>query len=154
MSAMDDKHLAWLKGDRAAFALITELFEVLHFWDDLIDGDREVAAQEVNSRMWSALVGVQENPFWQRNFHALMPVLKVAIANWHAANEMERTADEQDKRIAFILRSTYVDLVTAAAYIVGGKEWAGQVALDARRDTSAEGWEAYLAALQNEKRKD
>jgi hypothetical protein len=67
---------------------------------------------------------------------------------------MELSYDEQDRRIAFILRSTYVDLVTICAYLVGGREWAVQVALEARRDTSAEGWDAYLAALGNEKRKD
>lgn len=151
---MDEKHLEWLKGDRGAFDFITDLFSVLHFWDDLIDGDRTVSAAEVNCSMWNALVGIQENAFWQRNFHALMPVLKVAIANWHAANEMERTENEMDKRIAFILRSTYVDLVTACAYIVGGKAWAAHVALEARRDTSAEGWDAYLEALKFENRKD
>ena len=85
---------------------------------------------------------------------SLMPVLKLAIANWHAANAMELSYDEQDRRIAFILRSTYVDLVTICAYLVGGREWAVNVALEARRDTSAEGWDAYLAALGNEKRKD
>lgn len=154
MTEMDKKHLEWLRGNRAAFDLITTLFGILHFWDDLIDGDREVTAADVNRTMFDALVTVHENLFWREHFYSLMPVLKLAIANWHAANAMELSYDEQDRRIAFILRSTYVDLVTICAYLVGGREWAVQVALDARRDTSAEGWDAYLAALGNEKRKD
>lgn len=151
---MDQKHLEWLRGNRAAFDLITTLFGILHFWDDLIDGDRQVTAADVNRAMFDALVTVHENLFWREHFYSLMPVLKLAIANWHAANAMELTPDEQDKRIAFVLRSTYVDLVTICAYLVGGREWAVNVALEARRDTSAEGWDAYLAALGQEKRKD
>lgn len=154
MGPVDEMHLRMVRGNRAAYDFLTTMFEVLHFWDDLIDGDREVPAEEVNRSMWNVLVTIPENLFFQQNFSQLMPLLKTAIWNWQAANVMERSGDDLDKRIAFILRSTYVDMVSMCAYIVGGRDWAHEVALEARRQTSNEGWEAYLEALTKENRKD
>ena len=152
MGPVDEMHLRMVRGNRAAYDFLTTMFEVLHFWDDLIDRDREVPPEEVNRSMWNVLVTIPENIFFQQNFSQLMPLLKTAIWNWQAANEMERSGDELDKRIAFVLRSTYVDMVSMCAYIVGGRDWAHEVALEARRQTSNEGWEAYLEALTQEKR--
>lgn len=153
MNEIDKRHWEWLKGDKGAFDFITVLFGVLHLWDDLIDREDDPTPDAINAAMWHALVTLPENAFYQRHFYALMPVLKVAIANWHAANQMEREDDENGKRIAFILRSTYVDLVTSCAYIVGGRDWATQVAYECRKETSAEGWDHYLTALTHEQRK-
>ena len=152
MGPVDEMHLRMVRGNRAAYDFLTTMFEVLHFWDDLIDGDREVPAEEINRSMWNVLVTIPENLFFHQNFSQLMPLLKTAIWNWQAANVMERSGDDLDKRIAFILRSTYVDMVSMCAYIVGGRDWAHEVALEARRQTSNEGWEAYLEALTQEKR--
>ena len=152
LSHVDEMHLRMVRGNRAAYDFLTTMFEVLHFWDDLIDNDREVTPEEVNRSMWSALVTIPENSFFQQNFSQLMPLLKVAIFNWQAANVMERSQDTLDKQIAFVLRSTYVDLVSMCAYIVGGRDWAHEVALEARRQTSSEGFDDYLDALTREKR--
>lgn len=151
---VDAMHLRMLRGNRQAYDFLTTMFNVLHFWDDLIDRERELDPVEINRSMWDALITIPENPFYCQNFASLMPVLKVAIFNWHAANAMERSEDSLDKQIAFVLRSTYVDLVTVCAYIVGGRDWAAEVALEARRQTSGEGFENYLAALGRENRKD
>jgi len=147
-------HLRMVRGNKQAFDFLTTMFGVLHFWDDLIDRERELEPAEVNRSMWDALVTLPENPFYFQNFHAISPVLKVAIFNWHAANAMEKTSDDLDKQIAFVLRSTYVDLVSVCAYIVGGRDWATEVALEARRETSQEGFPAYLDALTKENRKE
>ena len=152
LSHVDEMHLRMVRGNRAAYDFLTTMFEVLHFWDDLIDNDREVTPEEVNRSMWSALVTIPENSFFQQNFSQLMPLLKTAIWNWQAANVMERSQDTLDKQIAFVLRSTYVDLVSMCAYIVGGRDWAHEVALEARRQTSSEGFDDYLDALTREKR--
>lgn len=154
MSELKHRQLEWLRGNKDAFDLVTALCDVAHLWDDLIDGDRPVSPADVHNALSAALVDIPSNAFYRQHFYALMPVIKVAIANWHAANVMELTDSEQDKRIAFVLRSSYADLVTACADILGGPAWASHVALEARRSVSAEGWEAYLAALGQEKRKD
>lgn len=152
MSHVDEMHLRMVRGNRAAYDFLTTMFDVLHFWDDLIDRDKELTPEEVNCSMWNVLVTIPENAFFQQNFSSLMPLLKTAIWNWQAANVMEKTEDGLDKQIAFVLRSTYVDLVSMCAYIVGGRDWAHEVALEARRQTSAEGFDEYLAALTKEKR--
>lgn len=152
MNHVDEMHLRMVRGNRSAYDFLTTMFQVLHFWDDLIDRDREVVPEEVNRCMWDALVTIPENVFFQQNFSQLMPLLKTAIWNWQAANVMEASQESLDKQIAFVLRSTYVDLVSMCAYIVGGRDWAHEVALEARRQTSSEGFDDYLDALTREKR--
>lgn len=152
MNHVDEMHLRMVRGNRSAYDFLTTMFQVLHFWDDLIDRDREVVPEEVNRCMWDALVTIPENVFFQQNFGQLMPLLKTAIWNWQAANVMEASQESLDKQIAFVLRSTYVDLVSMCAYIVGGRDWAHEVALEARRQTSSEGFDDYLDALTREKR--
>lgn len=152
MNHVDEMHLRMVRGNRAAYEFLTTMFEVLHFWDDLIDRDKEVTPEAVNRSMWDALITIPENVFFQQNFSQLMPLLKTAIWNWQAANVMEASQDSLDKQIAFVLRSTYVDLVSMCAYIVGGRDWAHEVALEARRQTSSEGFDDYLDALTREKR--
>lgn len=152
LTPINEMHLRMVRGNRQAYDFLTAMFDVLHFWDDLIDRETDPSPEQINRAMWDALVTIPENPFYCQNFQALMPLLKTAIWNWQAANVMERTDDALDKQIAFIVRSTYVDLVSMCAYIVGGRDWAHEVALEARRQTSGEGFDEYLAALSREKR--
>jgi hypothetical protein len=153
MSDFRQRLSEWLKGDLAAVDFVDALFDVAHFWDDLIDGDREISAAYVNASMWKALVTLQENQFFAEHKVALMPVIKLAIVNWHTANGLEQTEEPNDKQVAFVLRSTYADILAVCAFLVGGRDWALFVSAEARREASAEGFPAYLDALLHEKRK-
>jgi hypothetical protein len=152
MDRLHELHYRVLQGNQAAFDFITQLFEVLHLWDDLIDKDKAVTPEVVNDCFWKALVDIPENRFYQAHFVSILPILKMAILNWHAANAMELTKEESDKHIAFILRSTYVDMVTHCAGLIGGRDWAIKVAEEVRRETSGEGFENYIKATATEKR--
>lgn len=137
-----------LKGHRDAVAFAVILCSILHLWDDLEDRDKLVDREDVNQAMYAALVVLPRNAFYQANFAELNALLDSSILNWHAANEMERNGDAEDRHISFIIRSAYCNIVIAAARIVGGYEWARSVTPMLRRFWHKEGFEGYLRNLE------
>ncbi len=143
--------LELMRGNQAAAHFIELIVELLHFWDDLIDRDKAVSDEVINDRMFKLFVTLPRNPFYASNFSTLNPVLVNAITNWHVANRFERTeADEYKLRIAYIVRSSYVDLITQSALIVGGPAWAVEVGEQIRLYAHKETYEGYLTNLQTE----
>lgn len=140
----------YVLGNQSAADFLDTVTEVAHFWDDLIDGDKKLGDAEIHARMFDAMVTLPRNAFYRDNFTGLNATLAVAAANWQAATKMEREGDAAKLNIAFILRSSYADLVTHAALIVGGPEWAQQVAYAVRLETHAEQFDGYLTALREE----
>lgn len=136
-----------VQGNEQAFRFFTSLYNVLQVWDDLIDKDKPVGPEAVNMMMWTALIDIPRNPFYQANFNDLNPILMSSIVNWHGANTMEATDSEADKEIAFITRSAYVDLLIQSALIIGGVQWAIQMTPEIRRLWHDEGLAGYKAAL-------
>jgi hypothetical protein len=145
------KTLALMKGNRAAADFVEAIVRVLHFWDDLIDRDKPLDDGTINRAMLDALVTLPSNPFYRAHFDRLSAVLMNSITNWHVATKFERTGDEYRERIAYILRSSYVDLITTAALIVGGPEYAIEVGEEIRVYAHKETWGGYLINLRAEK---
>ena len=139
------------KGNTDALAFLEAVTEIAHVWDDLIDRDVQPADEEINNMMWLALVVLPRNAFYNANFAVLNPVLINAILNWQTATQLERDrAAPTDLPAAFILRSSYVDLIVMTAMLVGGKEHARQMAIHAHRLWHNEGFEEYLKELERE----
>ncbi|GJH00209.1 hypothetical protein [Paraburkholderia terrae] len=142
--------LALMKGNRAAADFVELIVRVLHFWDDLIDRDKPLDDAAINSAMLEALVTLPRNAFYRAHFDTLNTVLMNSITNWHVATKLERSGDEYRERIAYILRSSYVDLITTAAQIVGGPTYAIEVGEGVRLYAHKETWGGYLMNLRNE----
>jgi hypothetical protein len=140
-----------LKGNEEAVTFLIQLCRVLHFWDDLEDRDKSIPRSEVDSAMYIALVALPRNQFYRRYFDELNPLVTNAIFNWHCANQLEADDDEAAKQIAFVIRSAYADVALTAARIVGGYEWARQVAPEIRRHWHKEGFGGYLANLEKQR---
>lgn len=136
-----------LRGHEQAVAFFMALYNALQIWDDLIDKDKPVPADNINRMMWTVLIEIPRNAFYQANFNDLNPILMTSIVNWHGANAMEATESEADKEIAFITRSAYVDLLIQSALIIGGVQWAIQMTPEIRRLWHDEGLAGYKAAL-------
>lgn len=144
---------SFLQNDRDATEFICKMFSVLHAWDDLVDQDKAVFPEEASQVFWFALVDLPLNPFYQRYFAQLHPVLVNAILNWHAATKMEREGGEKQQQIAFILRGAYIDLLSMAAFLVGGHAWAAQAIPAIRLWAHKETFSEYLTNLQIEQEK-
>ena len=142
-----------LLGDESAIAFARVLLDVMHTWDDLIDGDRQPSADAVHRAFRAALVLLPGSAFYTAHFAHLYPLLDAAMLDWLTANELESTGGVLDLQIAFVIRSSYVQILMRCAQIVGGWEHAVKVAPGIRRAVHAEGMANYIQALRAENRR-
>ena len=142
-----------VKGNGEALTFLRTIARVLHFFDDAADGDRELTETKIHEVLWDSVVGLPTDIFYQQNASVLVPIVMQAIVNWRIATNVERdpTATPTDMCFAFIVRSTYVDLVTMSAMIVGGVEHAVAIGPSVRRWCHAEGFKGYLKNLAAER---
>lgn len=138
-------------GNLAASSFIEIVCEILHFFDDVADKDKWIEGARVQEACWRALVVLPRNSFYRENFAELNPLIASAIQNWGTANEMEQGDDDDALRIAFVIRSTYANIVIHVATICGGFEHGNEVSKRARELWHGEGYEAYLKSLASEK---
>ncbi|MCP2517395.1 hypothetical protein M5J07_20820 [Achromobacter mucicolens] len=141
--------LRWMRGNQAAVDFLRVAFQVAHLWDDLVDRDRVLADDEINEGMFAALVLLPRNTFYRTHFDTLNSILTNASTNWRIATELERVEGTAPKRIAYVMRSAYVDLVTHSALLLGGPIWARDVGVELRQMT--EPWGEYLTNLAAER---
>lgn len=145
--------LGWVKGNQSAYDCLDMIFEIAHTCDDLTDQDKPVSTAQVQTAFGKAMIDLPRNTFYVTHFALLNGALQVAFLNWQIANQMELSKDEQAKTVAFVLRSSYTDLVTLCAWILGGADWAVQVGYESRIHASGEGMASYLASLTKEARR-
>ncbi len=140
-------------GHPEALSFLRDMAFVMHLFDDLVDRDRRVPDGEIVDALWRALVSLPRNAFYREHENLLHPIVINAIINWRIATHIERQEkmSETALQTAFIVRSTYIDLVTTSALIVGGPEWAVHVGPGLRAWAHAEGFDNYLSNLATEK---
>lgn len=143
-----------------AVAFVLQAYDAMHVIDDLIDGDRDVTADELSRRMFHMLVTMPNNEFYLSNQGVISGVLVSGWLNWMAANETEKqfingeNASSDALRVSFVLRSSYMDLISVCATIIGGLNHGVAVAKEVREYCTSEGFDAYLNSLQQERRRD
>ena len=140
-----------LRGNEGAVSCFLLLRDVLHFWDDLVDRDKDVTAQDVSAAMFKALVTLPTNEFYRAHQPTLMPVLINAIGNWHAANVFEADGSRNRLELSFVIRSDYANLLVHFAYLVGGADWMVQVTPMIRLMWTPENFDDYRKNLDVEK---
>ena len=136
-------------GNAPAFQFMNDITEVFHFWDDLVDRDRPLTDADVNMQMCRALLTLPRNSFYQTHFARLTTLVDNSIRNWMTATTLEREGTEGDREIAFILRSSYADLLVEVAHLCGANTL--EVAVMARRVVHKEGFAGYLVNLELER---
>lgn len=142
--------LGYVLGNEPAAQFLDLMWDVAHTWDDLIDGDKAVAPAKINQIFIDLLMRLPRNPFYAKHFDYLNPIIANSFTNWQVATELERGTGEYEQRIAYILRSSYVDLVVQCALLLGGTEYAVKVGTDIRKLAHAETWEGYQQNLAAE----
>lgn len=139
--------LSWaLKGDEAAVEFIEALGAISQVWDDLVDGDA-VPTAGIHGAFRLALVTLPGNPFYQTFQHKLVPVMDAAILDWMTATAIEKQSQEA-ARLAYVLRDSLAGVVVYCASLLGGAEWALEVAPRIRGAVHDEPFDDYVAGLQ------
>jgi hypothetical protein len=139
-----------LMGRADAVEFCRALFRVSQVWDDLIDKDRGVDAEDINRAFWTLIVDLPANPFYRANFGHLHPVLRQYIIDWLDATALEREEGAHGKNLAFVLRDSIGAVVTQCAWILGGYEYMRQVSCDVRRHIHEDSLEEYINQLRNQ----
>ena len=138
-------------GDATAAQFLSDILNVAHFFDDLIDRDRVVTDSTILRAMQMVLIDLPRNRFYADHFDNLNPLVVIAMTNWQIATRLEREDDNPLPECTFIIRSSYVDLVTQVATICGGYEHGINVGIKARAITHGETFAGYLKNLELEK---
>ena len=129
----------YFKGNYSAVLFVTELLGLWHTWDDLIDQDKPLTDEQINSAFIGALVKLPRNDFYQANFWLINPIVSNAITNWITSTSLERDDSEyalDTLDIAYKLRNSYLDIISTCAEIIGGREWASAVIVDSQKASS------------------
>lgn len=142
----------WVKGNASAVDFLLIVMKISHVWDDLIDKDKSLEDDVINHCFFDALIRLPRNEFYRKNFDHLNSIMMNSMSNWLISNDLEREGEIFQLNIAFILRSSYVDLITQSALLVGGQAWASQVGREVRKLTHHERFDGYLRALDEEKK--
>lgn len=152
MHLKEEQILKWLKGNASAADFVNMIMQISHVWDDLIDKDKALEDGAVDQAFFDALIRLPRNDFYRKNFDHLNSVIMNSISNWKIATDMEREGGELQLNIAFILRSSYVDIITQSALLIGGQSWASKVGKEVRNLTHHEKYCGYLDSLDKEKK--
>ncbi len=115
-----------LKGDNYAVDFCVDIFRVAHTWDDLIDGVA-LTKKQISDSFVIMMYEIPRNLFYRTYLAELTPVMMNCILQWQSANVLD-DGSEPDKDKAYMLRASIYHIVTHAALLVGGREWAEQVA--------------------------
>lgn len=128
----DGSLLRWMRGNHDAMRCVMSLGTVSEVWDDLIDKDKPLTEEHIHSGMMSALVFLNENPFWQAHSARFMPVIIVGINAWMDANELEKDPTKKARALAFYIRNYFYEVSSVGAYCAGGWQWLRSVSLEMR----------------------
>lgn len=134
-----------LQGNRDAVLFVQKLFDAAHFWDDLIDRDKKLDDATIHANLYALAVEIPSNPFYQRHQASLMPLIVMAVHNWRHATDLERAGDSLE--VAFVLRSSYADILVMCAHLIGGPDHARECAAKVRAFCHSEGFQGFKDAL-------
>lgn len=138
------------KGDFCAARFLQQITDAAHAWDDVVDGDVPLDRGALDAAFRALVLEIPANPFYRTHRDSLEPLISQAAINWQVATEIEREPGAP-KHVAYILRSSYIDLVSHVALLVGGPTWAAVVARRVREINQDETMDDYLANLDRER---
>ena len=105
----------------------------IDLWDDLIDRDTVRSSQDINQAFMLALCGIPGNSFYDQHRFLLQPLFINSILQWLDANVLEKSKSIHDRRMAWMLRASILQIFNFCAYLIGGLEWYIKVGPSMRR---------------------
>ena len=135
--------LEWFNGNQDALNLYRMFVDLSHTWDDLVDKDNEVSAEEVNNAFMIALVYMPANPFYRRIQDQIMPMWLMVLSAYETANKYEADKDEHGIEIAHTLRYATGHIVAYMVHMCVGAEKAKEIMPDVWKHVVFERFDDY-----------
>lgn len=138
------------KGDMDAALFLKAVTDAAHAWDDVVDADVRLDRSTIAKAFQALVLVIPANPFYRTHRASLDPLIQQAALNWLVATEIEREPGGP-LHVAYILRSSYIDLVAHVALLTGGPLWAQSVCRHVREINQTETMDDYLTNLDRER---
>ena len=106
-------------GNQNAIQLCLNFLYIAHFWDDLIDKDKDRTDDEINKAFEIMLIFIPANPIYKEYGDILRPMLHSTMLAWYESNIKEK-GGEKDKFYAFFLRNALLNIIIFICFLIGG----------------------------------
>jgi purine-cytosine permease-like protein len=123
----DEGKLEWFGGNQDALNMYRAFVNLAHTWDDMIDRDKPVSADDINRAFLTCLVYLPANPFYRAIQDQIMPMWLVVVSSYETANAFEKAKDPHGIEIAHSLRYAAGSIVAYAVHVCLGAEKAKEV---------------------------
>jgi hypothetical protein len=137
-----------LRGNRDALSLCADLLYVGHLWDDLIDKDKPLTDEQINSGFSAMVAKIPMNPFFQEHVRELGPLLMSVILQWKDANKLEADGSPHERAMAYMLRNALLQVMAFCIWLIGGDGWYEEAGDKFQRLCAAELGEAFGAFME------
>ena len=127
-----------------AVSWLLMVWDAIQVFDDVADGD-PVERSDLDSVIWSTLVGIHQNPFFTQHAQTLVPLVATMILKWQGSDQAER--EKQVNAKTYVWRAGYYDLVLATVNLVYGPAVAAKSAKMVM-DLYGESFEDYLKEFE------
>lgn len=139
-----DSFRRFFRGDEDAVALAMMVIHVCDVWDDLIDKDQEIRDEDITRAFMFALCAMPRNRFYRAHIDEIVPLLELGVVNWLTANRFERDGERRALEIAHVIRHGIGDLFVHMARLIGGLQWAIEVAPEIKLVVHTDTLDEYL----------
>ena len=123
----DEGKLEWFGGNQDALNMYRAFVNLAHTWDDMIDRDKPVSADDINRAFLTWLVYLPANPFYRAIQDQIMPMWLVVVSSYETANAFEKAKDPHGIEIAHSLRYAAGSIIAYAVHVCLGAEKAKEV---------------------------
>jgi hypothetical protein len=143
MTELDEKRLGWFGGNTDALNMYRMFIDLLHTWDDMVDKDRELTEDQINSAFLMCLVYLPSNPFYVHIQRDIMPMWITVVSAYQTGNKFERDKDAHGIEIAHNLRYAAGHILAYAVHVCVGPEKAKEVLPELWKDIVFERFDDY-----------
>jgi hypothetical protein len=123
----DHGKLEWFGGNQDALNMYRAFVNLAHTWDDMVDRDKPVSADDINRAFLTCLVYLPANPFYRAIQEQILPMWLVVVSSYETANAFEKAKDPHGIEIAHSLRYAAGSIVAYAVHVCLGAEKAKEV---------------------------
>jgi hypothetical protein len=137
--------MGWI-GDVSAVEYLLMIGESSEFFDDLIDKDKPLSDDQIIRMMFTLLLDLQTNSFFQRHKTELLPLMSISMNAWLDANTLERQEGNGANR-AYVLRDLTIEIAIHVIGMVRGRAYMREVSASVREFFLHETLEEYKGKL-------
>lgn len=135
--------IEWFGGNEDALNMYRMLVDLAHTWDDLVDKDRPLSEDRINTAFLTALVYLPANPFYRSIQDAVLPMWMMVVSAYETANHFEKEKDPHGIEIAHTLRYAAGHIIAFAVQTCIGREKAKEVLPEIWKTMVAERFDTY-----------